>query len=845
MINLFQVSSNDQSILYLGQVFGMVGSLLPVKDPSLLMGIMFKVLNTTALTVGALLVVYVVVVGLLKTAQEGEFLGKQWNSLWVPIRTVLGIAALFPTATGYSAIQVLIMWVVIQGIGAGDALWGTVLKYVSVAGSPFVKVDYQSLGASGTKGQMRSLFQSLVCQASAKATYPNVSGAMGSAAYFCTNNASSYSTFCQNMTLDPITPSAQVVNNKYSMGPDGACGAIQYCDAGTTLTPRQIDDLKKDPNTPIPQKCVDKTGTPIPNDPGCLACKAQRDALATIVPVFGSIAENLVAMDNQYLNFFQEGDKGGSKPSWVLDYCTAKNIPTAQCCVVGGLLLPCNPDLAKNLKAYAGTDPDSGLGNFTNVDPGTIGNLYMKYPLQAYLKGSDFINTAVGQYTAALVGAVSKDVQNKIDQAGSTLKYDWETQALSYGWMMAGVYYFKIAETSGDNQKAAAISFTMVPPENDVVQGYNRGSTLTAYRNNFKAAGDLVDKMTSANEAASPTFSSMPVGASKIQDAMGSSEASLLNSFTYSMTGGNGNQENGGADAPKTNPLVRIASFGYAMMIIAQALFAVCVVLIATLTAVATINPMVLGTGLTMNPFGEAMKALANFFGPFIVILITSLFSLGALLGIYVPLIPYMIFTMGAIGWLFAVIEAMVAGPIIALGILSPGGQHDILGRAEPALMMLFNLFLRPMLMVFGMMAAMLVSSAVINFVNSGFVAVVTSIMSNPGLFETILFISVYVSFIVTVLNKTFSLIYVIPEKILTWIGGPAVQYGEQEALGAAKQAVEGAAGTTSGAAKESGGSVGSGVSAVKSAKKEKGARADKNKPDLSKVETGKEDEMD
>src|SRR5690349_3180008 len=84
--------------------------------------------------------------------------------------------------------------------------------------------------------------------------------------------------------------------------------------------------------------------------------------------------------------------------------------------------------------------------------------------------------------------------------------------------------------------------------------------------------------------------------------------------------------------------------------------------------------------------------------------------------------------------------------------------------------------------------------------------------MTAPGLFESILFIAAYVSLITTALNKTFSLIYMLPERVLTWIGGHAVQYGEGEALGTIQRAVEGAAGGIAGAGKEAAGAAVSGA---------------------------------
>ena len=77
MPDLFTIPKGDLSLYYLGQIFGMVGTILPVNDPIIFLSGLFKVINTIALTVGAFVLVYITVVGLLATAHEGEFLGKK------------------------------------------------------------------------------------------------------------------------------------------------------------------------------------------------------------------------------------------------------------------------------------------------------------------------------------------------------------------------------------------------------------------------------------------------------------------------------------------------------------------------------------------------------------------------------------------------------------------------------------------------------------------------------------------------------------------------------------------------------------------------------------------------
>src|SRR3990167_11510440 len=247
-MNFFDIASNDQSLYYLGTIFGLVGNLLPASNAPLLFGIMFRVINTIALTIGAFIVIYVTVVGLLTTAQEGEFLGRQWSSLWVPVRPVLGIAALFPTATGYSAIQVIIMWIVLQGVGAADTLWTTIVNFTAVAGSPYASV---SIPGGQITTDMQTLFQSLVCQASAKAQNPAVSltSTSGQVSYYCAIERNQSDEFCKRGSGDMLNIAGpQAGNNRYSMGPGadrgsgGGCGTLTYCDeAAQCQNPSDLD----------------------------------------------------------------------------------------------------------------------------------------------------------------------------------------------------------------------------------------------------------------------------------------------------------------------------------------------------------------------------------------------------------------------------------------------------------------------------------------------------------------------------------------------------------------------------------------------------------------------------
>jgi defect-in-organelle-trafficking protein DotA len=128
----------------------------------------------------------------------------------------------------------------------------------------------------------------------------------------------------------------------------------------------------------------------------------------------------------------------------------------------------------------------------------------------------------------------------------------------------------------------------------------------------------------------------------------------------------------------------------------------------------------------------------------------------------------------------------------------------------------------------------MLVCGVIVNMINAAFLNVVGTIGGNNfGIIEAFLFIVAYASFILTVVNKSFSLIYLIPEKALRYIGGHPESYGEAEAVEQFKSKAQGGMEAAGAAAKGVGSSVGESAAAVgkKAAKGKKKDDDDQNKP--------------
>lgn len=778
MINIFTIPQTDQSVIYLGQIFGYVGNVLTPSGATLILGAMFKVFNTVVLSVGALIVLYVTIVGVMKTAHEGEFLGKQWNSIWIPIRMVIGIAALVPSPTGYCAIQMVIMWIVLQGVGAADQVWSAVLNYTDIMGSPLSTITIPSVT---TESNMQSLFQSLVCQATARSPYSI--DAPGGGGYFCDpkgGNASSG--FCQlsadgsgmlkidgpqsftSMNVDKKTVKDYLLN--YQMGPDGACGVMTFCNPQPTC---QVDQSK------------------LENQIKCNACTAQKDALQQTVLLLGSVGQAFASADFTFRQAYQSPtpitDKG------IQAFCSAQGLSKEQCCrPLSPTQLPFMP--ASVQKCALPTNISAGDANNAWAD--TVQQLYWPFMIKESIGGdNDIIGAAADNYTSVLTTAVTNTIFQGSDRTPTNAALQ---QAKEVGWIFAGAYYYRLAQMNDKNIDAAMPVFSIASysPKS------NTENVLHNIRNNFDAAGDLLETPGAAFSGSSGgggedvISASMPKkikGLQKITKGMKSSANNIMSTFEKMTTGA-------GTGKKATNPLAQLQTLGKVLLIVAQALFALIFAVIATLSILGYLSVLAAGTGV-INPVGGTITTLSIIFGPILTLLLGALFLFGATLAVYVPLIPYIIFTMGAVAWMILIVEAMVAAPIVALGILMPSG-HDLLGKADHALMLVFGIFLRPTLMIFGMIAAMLMSVVVVTMINAGFSGVMGSIYKNPGLVELFLFMAAYVGIIVSALNKCFALIHIIPDQTLRWIGAHGAGEGGagvSEVMAGAKGGVQAAGG--------------------------------------------------
>ncbi|MFJ1269453.1 type IVB secretion system protein DotA [Legionella lytica] len=166
----FAPPASDYSIVFLGNLFGIVDGVISGTG-SQIMGSMFGVFNSAVLALGGMIIMYTLLVSTMNTAHEGQMLGQKWSSIWIPVRSTVGLSLLIPKASGYCLMQIFVMWIVVQGVGAADKVWNAALSYLNRGGviiqaqqvNPASALVNGSAGMSGIASGAMNILAGQVC----------------------------------------------------------------------------------------------------------------------------------------------------------------------------------------------------------------------------------------------------------------------------------------------------------------------------------------------------------------------------------------------------------------------------------------------------------------------------------------------------------------------------------------------------------------------------------------------------------------------------------------------------------------------------------------------------------
>jgi conjugal transfer/type IV secretion protein DotA/TraY len=204
------------------------------------------------------------------------------------------------------------------------------------------------------------------------------------------------------------------------------------------------------------------------------------------------------------------------------------------------------------------------------------------------------------------------------------------------------------------------------------------------------------------------------------------------------------------------------------------------------------------GTGGLLSVFvkfpGVAASVVADLLISFAMVGLTA----GFILYYIVPFLPFIYFFFSFGGWIKAIFEAMVGTPLWALAHIRIDGD-GLPGRAAMGgYFLIFEIFLRPILTVFGFIASITIFAALVETLNEIFSVVTNNVAGYDvkseitgvtpsqieyyrGPVDEFFYTVVYAVVVYMMAMSSFKLIDQIPNGILRWMGQSVAPFGREE----------------------------------------------------------------
>ncbi|MBN6739032.1 DotA/TraY family protein [Acidithiobacillus sp. MC6.1] len=361
-------------------------------------------------------------------------------------------------------------------------------------------------------------------------------------------------------------------------------------------------------------------------------------------------------------------------------------------------------------------------------------------------------NAAIVAYDTALTTATETSAKS-VFASGIT---QYTAAAQKYGFATAGEWFWKI---NSWNQAAEEALDEATSDNMSVPSWGNFGGDLFSshYRAEMKRATEFVNESHSTGLGMSgqptPTEGGGALGAMFSKAGM-----DTINAIVQAPTG--------------ENPIEHIQAMGTVIETMGGSLFAIGLVAIAG------------GKGLDHSVLAEFGAGVAggplSFLGALATHLAEIIFAVGFLLSFFVPLIPYLIFTLTLLTTAILAVEFVAAAPIWAAMHMHPEG-HEFFGHGSQGYGLAMSIVFRPLLMLVGFLAgtglvyafAFLLNATLGNAIMS---AMTTSGSGFLGPMDFIGSIILYTGFMILAVWKSYELIFIIPDKVMRWANTQGAQ---------------------------------------------------------------------
>lgn len=191
---------------------------------------------------------------------------------------------------------------------------------------------------------------------------------------------------------------------------------------------------------------------------------------------------------------------------------------------------------------------------------------------------------------------------------------------------------------------------------------------------------------------------------------------------------------------------------------------------------------------------GEGAQAASTAIG-FLMTFVMIGLTIGFVLYYVIPFMPFVYFFFAFSGWVKGIFEAMVGAPLWALAHIRIDGEGLPGSAALNGYLLIFEIFLRPILIVFGMLASITTFSALVDVLNMVWELVVQNISGFDnetqaasgtlsaffrGPLDEFFYTVVYAIVVYLLAMASFKMIDLVPNTILRWMGQTVQSFGDQ-----------------------------------------------------------------
>lgn len=694
-------------------------------------------MNFAAYMLISIIMAYVIIAAMIRTASEGKVMGGSWSTVWLPVRTGIACFLLVPIGIGQASsisfIQASVAYIGLLGSNMADNVSFYAMSNLS-------KRALSVSTATDSYGLAQDLTKNAFCY---RGIYANMSDTPSIIEDNLDSNMYAYKTVSYSgagtgnstgttYSIGEIT-SFSSYNNKIYIGPRNSCGSISVPDYNTSAS-----DSEK-----VDQSAIRK-----------LVLQLQKDIYLQAVVPLG---------DTPYDTYKEALSNDASEASKIEN--AAKTIDS---------LVTAYEDNVTNVIVSRMKMGDEDNSNSTVIVTKDGDDLLIS-PNKNYYgeKGWGFF----GVYYSTMSTAIG-DIMEEYEALNDLAEFDSPNGCR----LTEGLWFAITGKLNGTDKDCSY--FDNFNNEKLVLNGYQRiisngdGSGIKKL-----SAGCISEEScdTSALEGYAASTLAEPISEVEEFFSIDSAANASVAKYMIGLAGFDsdilGTTTENGETVPGAlyiaDPIVFTSNLGHTIVYTVNVARGIMFAMEGVSTAAENVRVPVFGP--TSAGFGGLLGAVLEYIMTILMLVLPA----GAAMAYFIPIVPALIWAMAFISWMLMFVESFFNSPLAVTLMATPEGEGITGSRMERKIAMIVAIFLKPTLLVIGVILSMMALNVGFVILNQMFWMAYGNSSWSYDLFAVASIIFIWFSIMLVFMHETFKIIVTFADDSLEWMMGKMVkQFG-------------------------------------------------------------------